>query len=70
MWALTMIFIAGMAAGMALALFALFVGVALLMVHRPRYVAPTLRRRYRDLPIPEAKGESLRDATEDRKSVV
>lgn len=58
-------FIAGLLMGIALTLLGAFITLAMFVLHRPRYAAPTkYRRRYRDLPIPDAKGESLREATD------
>lgn len=49
-------------AGYLLGIGSCVVFAALMLLHRPRYEAPTLhRRKYRDLPIPEAKPETVEE---------
>lgn len=49
-------------AGYMLGIGSCVVFIVLMFLHRPRYEAPTLhRRRYRDLPIPEAKPEAVEE---------
>lgn len=45
-------FIPGLIVGFILGMFALGLLCALVVLHRPRYVAPTKRRANRDKPLP------------------
>ncbi|MFL9943711.1 hypothetical protein [Paraburkholderia graminis] len=46
-------FVPGLIVGYALGVASMCGLVGLYLLHRPRYVAPTMRRKWRDRPVPE-----------------
>lgn len=50
-------FVPGLLIGYVLGVASMCGLVGLYLLHRPRYVAPTMRRKYRDAPVEVAKTE-------------
>ena len=46
-------FVPGLIVGYTLGVASMCGLVGLYLLHRPRYVAPTMRRKWRDAPVPE-----------------